>query len=186
MTGILLGLSAALGWGVGDFYGGVVSRRWPPLLVVLGSMTLATLCLLGVLLLRGGTFDIGDDLSWAMAAGALGVFSLTGFFRLLARGNMAVSARAHGPDHGHRTGGLRHRQRRLARRDPAGGHRDGASGDSPRRAGSGRQGRIFFRARFSKDAAGARCRWCGLWHRLDLPGFKSILAICSRPCSSSG
>ena len=92
MTGILLGLSAALGWGVGDFYGGVVSRRWPPLLVVLGSMTLATLCLLGVLLLRGGTFDIGDDLSWAMAAGALGVFSLTGFFRLLARGNMAVSA----------------------------------------------------------------------------------------------
>ncbi len=92
MGDIVLGLFAALGWGVGDFYGGIVSRRWPPLLVVLGSMTLATLILLSALLLRGGALDIGDDLFWAMTAGALGVFSLTGFFRLLARGNMAVSA----------------------------------------------------------------------------------------------
>lgn len=92
MAGIFLGLLTALGWGVGDFYGGVVSRRWPPLLVVLGSMMLATLCLLSVMLLRGYAIDIGDDLFWAMSAGALGVFSLTGFFRLLARGNMAVSA----------------------------------------------------------------------------------------------
>ena len=92
MTGILLGLLTALGWGVGDFYGGVVSRRWPPLLVVLGSMMLATLCLLSVMLFRGYVIDIGGDLFWAMSAGALGVFSLTGFFRLLARGNMAVSA----------------------------------------------------------------------------------------------
>ena len=92
MTGILLGLLTALGWGVGDFYGGVASRRWPPLLVVLGSMMLATLCLLSVMLFRGYVIDISGDLFWAMSAGALGVFSLTGFFRLLARGNMAVSA----------------------------------------------------------------------------------------------
>ena len=92
MTGILLGLVAACGWGVVDFYGGVVSRRWPPLWVVLCSMCLAALSLLVVILLRGAAFVFGDDGYWAMAAGTLGVFSLTGFFRLLARGNMAVSA----------------------------------------------------------------------------------------------
>ena len=92
MTGILLGLLTALGWGVGDFYGGVVSRRWPSLLVVLGSMVLATLVLIGAILIRGTGIHIGDDLIWAMTAGAIGVFSLTGFFRLLSRGNMAVSA----------------------------------------------------------------------------------------------
>ena len=92
MGGLMLGMLAALGWGIGDFYGGVVSRRWPPLLVVLGSMTLATLGLFAALLLRGGGITFHTSLLWGMAAGSIGVFSLTGFFHLLARGNMALSA----------------------------------------------------------------------------------------------
>ena len=92
MGGLALGMLAALGWGIGDFYGGVASRRWPPLLIVLGSMIIATLVLVSVLLLRGTTLNMTDDLAWALLSGAIGSMALLGFYHLLARGNMSVSA----------------------------------------------------------------------------------------------
>lgn len=92
MGGLALGMLAALGWGIGDFYGGVASRRWPPLLIVLGSMIIATLALVSVLLLRGTTLNLTEDLAWAMLSGAIGSMALLGFYHLLARGNMSVSA----------------------------------------------------------------------------------------------
>ena len=92
MGGLALGMLAALGWGIGDFYGGVASRRWPPLLIVLGSMIIATLALVGVLLLRGTTLNLTEDLAWALLSGAIGSMALLGFYHLLARGNMSVSA----------------------------------------------------------------------------------------------
>ena len=92
MGGLALGMLAALGWGVGDFYGGVASRRWPPLLVVLGSMGIATVALLGVLLLRGSALILSEDLAWALLSGAVASVAMLGFYHLLARGNMSVSA----------------------------------------------------------------------------------------------
>ncbi len=92
MTAILLGLVASLGWGVANFYGGIASRRWPPIFITLFSYICELFILLGIALLRGANFDIGDDLFWAMAAGSLAVISISWFFHLLARGNMALTA----------------------------------------------------------------------------------------------
>ena len=92
MTAILLGLVASLGWGVANFYGGIASRRWPPIFITLYSYICELFILLGIALLRGANFDIGDDLFWAMAAGSLAVVSISWFFHLLARGNMALTA----------------------------------------------------------------------------------------------
>ena len=92
MTGILLGLVASLGWGVANFYAGIASRSWPPMLITLYTYLCELLILLGVMLLRGNGLDIGGDLYWAIATGALAVISISGFFRLLARGNIALIA----------------------------------------------------------------------------------------------
>lgn len=92
MGGLALGMLAALGWGIGDFYGGVASRRWPPLLVVLGSMGIATLALLAALLLRGTALYLREDLAWALLSGAIASVAILGFYHLLAKGNMSVNA----------------------------------------------------------------------------------------------
>ena len=92
MTAILLGLVASLGWGTANFYGGIASRRWPPIFITLYSYICELLILLGIALLRGANFDIGDDLFWAMAAGSLAVVSIAWFFHQLAQGNMALTA----------------------------------------------------------------------------------------------
>lgn len=92
MGGLALGILAALGWGIGDFYGGIASRRFPPLLVALGSMCCATPILLAALLLRGSALTLSQDLLWALVTGSLGACGLIGFYHLLARGNMAVNA----------------------------------------------------------------------------------------------
>ncbi len=92
MTGILLGLLTALGWGLGDFYGGVASRRWPSLLVILGSKGIATMMLLVVLILRSSALIWSADLAWAMLAGSIDSIALLGFYQLLSRGNMSISA----------------------------------------------------------------------------------------------
>ncbi|MCY3935518.1 MAG: DMT family transporter [Chloroflexi bacterium] len=92
MIAILLGLVASLGWGTANFYGGIASRRWPPIFITLYSYLCELSILLGIALLRGANFAIGDDIFWAMAAGALAVLSIAWFFHLLAQGNMALTA----------------------------------------------------------------------------------------------
>ena len=92
MTGILLGLLTALGWGLGDFFGGVASRRWPSLLVILVSKGIATLGLLVVLIVRNTHLPLSADLAWAMLAGSIDSLALMGFYQLLSRGNMSISA----------------------------------------------------------------------------------------------
>ncbi len=92
MTAIPLGLLTALGWGLGDFYGGVASRRWPSLLVILGSKGIASLVLLAVIILRSSGLQLSTDLAWAMLAGSIDSIALLGFYQLLSRGNMSISA----------------------------------------------------------------------------------------------
>lgn len=92
MAAILLGLLASLGWGTANFYGGIASRRWPPVFITLYSYICELIILLGIALLRGANFDMGDDVYWAMAAGSLAVVSIAWFFHLLAQGNMALTA----------------------------------------------------------------------------------------------
>lgn len=92
MTGNLLGLLTALGWGLGDFFGGVASRRWPSMLVILGSKGIATLVLLVMIILHSRALQLSADLTWAMLAGSIDSIALLGFYQLLSRGNMSISA----------------------------------------------------------------------------------------------
>ncbi|WBP89897.1 EamA family transporter [Kitasatospora cathayae] len=87
---VLLALSASLLTGLGDFGGGVLTRRLPALAVVVVSQTAATVVLLLALLATGGWADASPALWYAVAAGVIGPFAMLAFYRALALGPMGV------------------------------------------------------------------------------------------------
>ncbi|MER6298462.1 DMT family transporter [Kitasatospora sp. NPDC001539] len=87
---VLLALSASLLCGLGDFGGGVLTRRLPALAVVVASQTAATVALLLALPATGGWADLSPALWYAVAAGAIGPFAMLAFYRALALGPMGV------------------------------------------------------------------------------------------------
>lgn len=92
MVAILLALGASLFWGVGDFIGGVQSRRWPVLTIVVISQTAG---LLVVAVLVGARAMGPPDLQATLAsvgAGVVGALALATFFRAFAIGKISVVA----------------------------------------------------------------------------------------------
>src|SRR4051794_13739858 len=78
---IALGLAASVSWGVGDFLGGLQSRRMPVVAVVLGSQ-LAGLALVAVIVaIRGTAPPGGDFLIYAAASSIGGIVGVTPFFK---------------------------------------------------------------------------------------------------------
>jgi drug/metabolite transporter (DMT)-like permease len=89
---IALGLAASVFWGVGDFLGGLQSRRMPVVAVVLGSQ-LAGLALVAVIIaIRGSAPPGGDFLLYAAASSIGGIVGLTAFYKALSIGAMGVVA----------------------------------------------------------------------------------------------
>jgi drug/metabolite transporter (DMT)-like permease len=92
MIAILLALTAALSWGTGDFLGGIGSRRYALLWVLLAS------ALGGTLLAGVGTLISGDSppptnhFLLAAIAGLVGLVALAAFYRALAIGTMSIVA----------------------------------------------------------------------------------------------
>ncbi|MEU7093390.1 EamA family transporter [Kitasatospora aureofaciens] len=87
---VLLALSASLLTGLGDFGGGVLTRRLPALAVVVVSQAAATVVLLLAALATGGWADASPALWYAVAAGVIGPFAMLAFYRALALGPMGV------------------------------------------------------------------------------------------------
>ena len=90
--GILLGLTAALSWGLADYFAALASRRAGSFRVVLG-FHLAAMVLLTVLLLATGEglSDVsGGDLAWFAFLGVLGVVSYLAFYQALAIGPISI------------------------------------------------------------------------------------------------
>jgi drug/metabolite transporter (DMT)-like permease len=90
--GILLGLTAALSWGLADYFAAMASRRTGALRVVLG-FHLVAMVLLAVLLFGsgGGLAEISrSDLVWFVFVGALGWLSYLAFYRALAIGPISI------------------------------------------------------------------------------------------------
>ena len=90
--GILLGLTAALSWGLADYFAALASRRTGALRVVLG-FHLAAMVLLAVLLFGsgGGLAEVtGADMAWLAGVGALGWLSYLAFYRALAIGPISI------------------------------------------------------------------------------------------------
>jgi len=91
-VGILLGLTAALSWGLADYFAALASRRTGSFRVVLG-FHLAAMVLLTVLLVGtgDGLSDVsGGDLAWFAFLGVLGGISYLAFYRALAIGPISI------------------------------------------------------------------------------------------------
>jgi drug/metabolite transporter (DMT)-like permease len=90
--GIVLGLTAALSWGLADYFAAVASRRAGSFRVVLG-FHLVAVALLALLVFGTGetVADVdGQDLAWFVLLGFLGALSYLCFYRALAIGPISI------------------------------------------------------------------------------------------------
>ena len=92
MLSILLGLSAALTWGAGDFNGGLAAKRSNPYGVVAVAHTVSLGLLLVLVSLTGESVPPLHDWLWGGAAGLAGGIGLLILYRALAQGCMSVAA----------------------------------------------------------------------------------------------
>src|SRR3954466_15649481 len=89
---IALGLAASVSWGVGDFLGGLQSRRMPVVAVVLGSQVAGLALVAVIVAIRGSAPPGGDFLLYAATSSIGGIVGLTAFYRALSIGAMGVVA----------------------------------------------------------------------------------------------
>lgn len=87
MTSLLFGFLTAVGFGAGDFFGGLVSRRLAALTVALYSQFFAAVFLLCAALIWAGPVGVGD-LLWSAAAGLMAGLAIVRYYRGLACGVM--------------------------------------------------------------------------------------------------
>ncbi|MGH3043557.1 MAG: DMT family transporter [Gaiellaceae bacterium] len=90
--GILLGLTAALSWGLADYFAALASRRTGSFRVVLGFHLAAMVLLTALLVATGeGLSDVsGGDLAWFAFLGVLGGVSYLAFYQALAIGPISI------------------------------------------------------------------------------------------------
>ncbi|WP_255953871.1 DMT family transporter [Streptomyces odontomachi] len=86
----LFALATSLLWGLADFGGGMLTRRFPALTVVVVSQTIAAVVLGVVVTVAGGWGDTSPRLWFAVAAGAVGPVAMLAFYKALALGPMGV------------------------------------------------------------------------------------------------
>jgi drug/metabolite transporter (DMT)-like permease len=90
--GILFGLTAALSWGLADYFAAITSRQTGSFRVVLGFHLAAMVLLAGLLVVTGeGLSDVSaGDLAWLAFVGLLGGLSYLAFYRALAIGPISI------------------------------------------------------------------------------------------------
>ena len=89
---MILGLLASLGWGLGDFGGGLASRRAPVLGVLIGSQLASLAAAVPLLALAHEPAMLPLDLVISFAGGLLGASGLALLYRGLSVGRMGVVA----------------------------------------------------------------------------------------------
>ncbi len=92
MTATLLALGAALTWGVGDFLGGLMSRRLPTTTVMVISQGFGLVAVTIAFLATGATLPDESPALHAIGAGALGALGLAAFYHALATGMVSLVA----------------------------------------------------------------------------------------------
>jgi drug/metabolite transporter (DMT)-like permease len=88
--GILFGLAAALLYGVSDFGGGLLSRRFGSVRVTVTGSASAALLAWAALILSGGPGPTVRAVAWGLASGLAGGAGTLVLYRGLARGQMSV------------------------------------------------------------------------------------------------
>jgi drug/metabolite transporter (DMT)-like permease len=90
VLGIALGLAASVSWGISDFIGGLQTRRFSALSVLLVSQPVGLVLAFGVALAIGGDPLSRADFMLGAAAGGAVVVALAVFYRAMALGSMSV------------------------------------------------------------------------------------------------
>jgi drug/metabolite transporter (DMT)-like permease len=85
-------VAAVFIWGAADFAGGYGSRRANAFVLTAFSHACAFALMASIALGQHGTFPDRASIAWAIAAGAVGGFSLAIFYRALASGHMGLTA----------------------------------------------------------------------------------------------
>ncbi|MCQ4079920.1 DMT family transporter [Streptomyces sp. RB6PN25] len=83
-------LATSLLWGLADFGGGLLTRRFPALTVVVLSQAAAAVVLGVIVVATGGWSEAGPRLWFAVAAGVAGPGAMLCFYRALSLGPMGV------------------------------------------------------------------------------------------------
>jgi drug/metabolite transporter (DMT)-like permease len=87
---VVLALATSLLWGTADFGGGLLTRRFSAMSVVVVSQTAAAVVLGAVVVATGGWHEAGPRLWFAVGAGLAGPAAMLCFYRALALGPMGV------------------------------------------------------------------------------------------------
>jgi len=87
---IVYSLAAALSWGVGDFGGGLASRRNHVYTVILAGQAVGVLLLIPFIFVRSEQIPSGAALLWGGIAGLFSAFGLITMYRSLGRLRMGV------------------------------------------------------------------------------------------------
>lgn len=90
MLGIALGLAASVSWGISDFIGGLQTRRFSALPVLLVSQPIGLVLAFAIALAIGAEPLSAEDFLLAAAAGVAVVVALGIFYRAMALGSMSV------------------------------------------------------------------------------------------------
>lgn len=88
----VLGMAAAVTWGMGDFSGGLAARRTNVFGVVGVAYSAGVLLMVAGALLIGERIPATTSLEWALLAGCVGGFALSAFYAGLAMGEMGIVA----------------------------------------------------------------------------------------------
>src|SRR3954447_14619834 len=92
MLAVALGLGSSLFWGLADFGGGLQSRRFSVIAVLLVSQAVGLAGIAVIVALSGEPEPALADLWPAAAGGAGGLLALSAFYRALAIGTMSIVA----------------------------------------------------------------------------------------------
>jgi drug/metabolite transporter (DMT)-like permease len=92
MLGVLLALGSSIVWGCADFVGGLQSRRWPVLTVLIWAQFVAVVACVVFVLVAGDGLPDAHAIAWASAASVCGSAALAAFYRGLSIGTMSIVA----------------------------------------------------------------------------------------------
>ncbi|CAA9494435.1 MAG: hypothetical protein AVDCRST_MAG30-1573 [uncultured Solirubrobacteraceae bacterium] len=87
----LLAIGASVGYGVSDFYAGVLARRMPTVLIALWSQVVGLIALGLAAWLSGQRFAL-EGFAWGVAGGVVAAVALLVFYRALEIGPASVAA----------------------------------------------------------------------------------------------
>jgi len=92
MLGLLLGLAASASWGISDFIGGLQTRRFSALSVLIVSQPIGLVLAFAVALTLGDEMLPAPEFALGMFGGAAVVLALGAFYRAMALGSISVVA----------------------------------------------------------------------------------------------